>query len=97
LDALLRSLGGTRGGLITAWNPASRRLSDGVNRRRQRRLIEHLRRSRCVPAHGGLRRWREEKLLVAADPRVLAKVARRFGQSAIVVLANRRRAKLVVL
>jgi hypothetical protein len=95
LDALLRELLGRQGGLMTAWNPASRRLPDGVNRRRQLRLREHLRRARCVPAHGHLRRWREDKLLVAADPRRLAVIARRFGQSAIVALRVGQPARLL--
>jgi len=97
MDAVLRGLGSRCGGLITAWNPASRRLPDGVNRRRQRRLAECLRRTRCVGAQGHLRHWREEKLLAAADPRLLAVVGRRFGQSAIVVLQVNRPARLVPL
>jgi hypothetical protein len=98
LDALLlRDLGSRRAGLITAWNPASRQLPAGVNRRRQRRLGDCLRRLRRIPAQGHLRRWREEMLLVAADPRVLATAGRRFGQSAIVVLLANRPARLLLL
>jgi len=96
-DALLRGMGTRHGGFVTAWNPRSRCLLDGVNRRRQCLLIEHLRRRRFIQAEGGLRGWREEMLLVAADPRFLAVLARRFSQSAIVVLRMNGRARLVVL
>jgi hypothetical protein len=97
LDDLLAALGGRRAALLTAWNPRSRHLPDGVNLRRQRLLHDHLRRHLCIPAHGRLHGWREEKLLVIADPRLLAAAARRFGQSAIVVLAARRPARLMLL
>jgi hypothetical protein len=95
LDALLRELRSKQAGLITAWNPASRRLPGGVNRRRQLRLREHLRRMRFIPAQGYLRQWHEDKLLVAADPRRLAVIARRFGQSAIVTLRAGQSARLL--
>jgi hypothetical protein len=95
IDALLRGLHSKQAGLITAWNPASRRLPDGVNRRRQLRLREHLRRTRFIAAHGHLRHWHEDKLLAAADPRRLALIARRFGQSAIVVVRAGRPARLL--
>jgi hypothetical protein len=95
VDVLLRGLRSVQGGLITAWNPASRRLPDGVNRRRQLRLREHLRRTRFIPAHGHLRHWHEDMLLVAADPRRLAVIARRFGQSAIVALRVGQPARLL--
>ncbi len=97
MDALLRALGGRQAGLITAWNPASRRLPEGVNRRRQRRLRDHLRRMRFIRAQGHLRHWHEDKLLVAVDPRRLAVIASRFGQSAIVVLRANQKARLVLL
>jgi hypothetical protein len=97
VDALLRNLASRQGGLITAWNPASRRLPDGVNIRRQLRLREHVRRTRFIPAHGHLRRWHEDKLLVAADTRKLAVIARRFGQSAIVMLRTNQKAQLILL
>jgi hypothetical protein len=97
LDALLRALGGRHGALVTAWNPASRRLPDGVNHRHQRLLAECLRYTRFVPAHGSLRGWQEEMLLVAADPRRLAVIGRRFHQSAIVLLRTRQRARLILL
>jgi hypothetical protein len=93
----LRDLGGRDGALITAWNPASRRLPQGVNRRRQRQLTERLRRHHGILAHGRLHRWHEDKLLVAADPRVLMVVARRFDQTAIVVLRAGQPARLALL
>jgi hypothetical protein len=97
MDTMLRALGGRHGGFITAWNPASQRLPDAINRRRQNRLAGCLRRVRFVQAQGSLRRWREDHLLVAADPRLLAVLARRFGQHAIVVLRARQPARLLLL
>jgi hypothetical protein len=94
---LLAALGGRHAGLLTAWNPRSRRLPDGVNHRRQRLLRDHLRRHLCIPAHGHLRDWQEQKLLVIADPRLLAAAARRFGQAGIVVLRHSQPAQLMLL
>ncbi len=97
VDALLRDLGCRYGALLTAWNPASRRLPDGVNRRRQHRLAEWLRRMVSVPAKGTLLAWREEMVLVAADPRTLTVIARRFAQSAIVTLRTGQRARVTLI
>ena len=96
-EAVLHMVGSRGGGFITAWNPASRRLPDGINRRRQRSLAGWLRRYCCVPAKSGLRHWREAQVLVAADPRVLAVIGRRFGQNAIVVLRANQPARLLLL
>jgi hypothetical protein len=97
MDHLLRQLGSTRGGFITAWNPASRLLPEGINRRRQKRLVACLRRHPSRPALGSLRGWREEHLLVAADHRILAGIARRDGQNAIVLLRTGEPARLLIL
>jgi hypothetical protein len=96
-ESVLSALGSRCGGFITAWNPASRRLPEWVNRRRQQSLAGCLRRFRWVPAESGLRRWREVQMLVAADPRVLAVVGRRFGQNAIVALRLNQPARLILL
>jgi hypothetical protein len=96
-ESVLRALECRSGGFVTAWNPASRRLPEGVNRRRQQSLAVCLRRFRCVPGESGLRRWREAQMLVAADPRVLAVVGRRFGQNAIVALRANQPARLILL
>jgi hypothetical protein len=96
-DAVLCRLGSRHGAFVTAWNPASRRLPGSINARRQIRLTECLRRTQFVPGHGSLRLWREEMLLVAADPRYLAVIGRRFGQSAMVRLRIGQPARLLML
>jgi len=96
-DAVLVHLGGRAGGFVTAWNPFSRRMPDGWNRRMQRRLCERLRRLAVLPSEGSLGRWREAMLLVAGDPRLLARLGRIFRQCAIVVVQGGRCARLVLL
>jgi len=96
-DAVLVHLGGRAGGFVTAWNPFSRRMPDGWNRRMQRRLYERLRRHGVFPAEGSLGRWREAMLLVAGDPRLLVRLGRIFRQCAIVVVQGGRCARLVLL
>jgi hypothetical protein len=83
--------------LLTAWNPLSRRMPPGWNQRMQARLRAHLRRLPVLEADGRLGRWQEAHLCVLADPRPCRVMARRFRQHAIVVLARRQPARLVLL
>jgi Protein of unknown function (DUF3293) len=96
-DALLARLGTRTGVLITAWNPMSKRMPAGWNRRAQRRLEDRLRRWRWLPAIGRWHRWQEAHLLVAADQRPMLRLARLFRQLAVVVVAVHRPARLVFL
>ena len=96
-DALLAALGTRQAALLTAWNPMSRPLPAAINIRRQRRLLARLRGRPVLSASGGLGRWSEEMLLVAAGPSRLAALARRFRQHAIVELRRGRPARLVWL
>jgi hypothetical protein len=86
MDALLTRAGARMGVFITAWNPLSRRMPEGWNRRMQRCLLERLRRHTRFRANGALRRWREEHLLVVADPRPMLRCARLFRQRGVVVV-----------
>jgi hypothetical protein len=90
VDALLRRLGARQGGFVTAWNPFSRRMPPGWNRRMQARLEQATRRLPRARGEGSGkgsgRGWAEEHLLLAADPRVVWQLARRFRQSAVVVV-----------
>jgi hypothetical protein len=97
MDALLCRLGARTGAFITAWNPLSRRMPEGWNRRMQRCLAEHLRHNAMLPANGSLRRWHEAHLLVATDPRRLLCLARRFRQRGVVTVARHQEARLVLL
>jgi hypothetical protein len=62
----------------------------------QARLIARLRRLDFIAGHGSHGRWREAHLLVQADPRRVAVLARRFHQLGIVVVGPGP-ARLVVL
>jgi len=82
---------------ITAWNPRSRRMPEGWNRRMQLRLCERLRRYRTLPADGALHRWHEQHLLVVADPRPVLRLARLFRQYSVVISRRGQPARLVLL
>jgi hypothetical protein len=83
--------------LVTAWNPRSRRMPDGWNRRMQQRLRECLRRFAMIDAAGSLGGWHEAMLLVAGDPRPVVRFAARFRQRAVVVLGVNTSARLWLL
>lgn len=86
-DAELCRLGTRQGSLVSAYNPYSRRTAPGRNARHHRRLAEAARRYRRADALGGPETdWEEPMLLLAADPRVVARLGRQFRQHAVVVL-----------
>ena len=84
---------------LTAWNPRSRRMPPGWNRRMQARLVARLLarplRAEVYPAEGSFRCWREEMLLAGVDPRCALVLARQFRQNAIVLAVPGRRARLL--
>ncbi len=95
MDALLEAHDIREGVLVTAWNPAGRRLPEAVNRRRAARLAERLRGLRALPGVNGEGRWREESLLVlACTPRRVEALGRLFGQDAVVLLRRGARTRL---
>ena len=95
MDELLTAQGARAGVFVTAWNPLSRRMAPGWNRRMQRRLTQRLRRYSTVPAEGAWRQWHEQHLLLFADPRIGLKLARTFRQAAIVVVKRGQPAALI--
>lgn len=97
VDALLRRLGARQGGFVGAWNPCSRRRPRGWNDRLHLRLCQAARRLPLAEGWGGRGAWRERHLLLAADPRRLAVLARRFRQNAMVVVRAGHPARLVLL
>lgn len=97
VDALLRRLGAREGAFVTAWNPWSRRAQAGRNARMMARLREASRRLRAAEGEGRGRGWSERHLLLAADPHRAAVLARRFRQSAMVVVRTGAPARLVLL
>ncbi|TCZ61286.1 DUF3293 domain-containing protein [Roseicella aquatilis] len=97
VDALLRRLGAREGAFITAWNPYSRRMPRGWNDRMHARLLEATRRLPRAGGWGGTDQWQEQHLLLGADPRRSAAIARRFRQNAIVAIRVGGPARLLLL
>lgn len=83
--------------LVTAWNPMSRRMPLGWNRRMQRSLLTRLRRFQVWVAQGAFRQWHEEHVAVVCDPRLVARIGRVFRQRALVVVRRGQAARVVVL
>ena len=86
LDGLLDGLGVRDAVLITAWNPASRRMPGGWNARMMAALRHRLGSTPFLPATGAGIGWVEEHVLVVGDRRRLTVLARLFSQAAMVGL-----------
>ncbi|MBY0334974.1 MAG: DUF3293 domain-containing protein, partial [Acetobacteraceae bacterium] len=86
LEALLRGWGAREAAFLTAWNPWGRPRGDAANARAHARLLGETRRLRRATGWCGTREWRELTLLLAADPRRIATLARRHRQAAVVHL-----------
>ncbi len=97
VDALLARLGVRQGGFLGAWNPWARRVGAGVNRRAEARLLAAVRRLPQAAGHGRGRGWAEAHLLLGADPRRVAVLARRFRQAGWLWLRRGQPARLVIL
>jgi len=95
MDRFLRAGRWPSAGFVTAWNPFSRRMPQGWNARLQARLREAARGRVLAEGWGRGRGWAEHHLLIAGDPRCLARLAWRFRQHAIVVLVPGRAARLL--
>lgn len=93
-DAWLAAHGLRAGAILTAWNPGSRRHPRGWNEARQRELAAAARRLPCAEGWSGLGGWWEHTLLLGADPRRVAVLARRFRQRAVLLLRRGRPAVL---
>ncbi len=85
-DHLLRLIGAREACFLGADNPRSRRMPPGWNRRARLRLAATLRRVPTWPATGTWRGWSEAHTLAALPTPRARVLARRFRQSAIVVL-----------
>jgi hypothetical protein len=97
MDALLRAKGTRAAGFVTAWNPFSRRMPRGWNERMLARLREAARGRVLAEGWGSARSWSERHLLIAGDPRWLMRLARRFQQNALVVVARGQPARLAAV
>lgn len=97
VDRLLCALGSRRGAFLTAWNPGARRQPLGCNLRAGLALRGWLRRVAAEPGFGCAPGWHEAHWLVAADPRRVAVLGRRFRQVGIVVVQRGQNARLRLL
>jgi hypothetical protein len=95
MDRLLLARGAPAAVFITAYNPRSRPMQAGWNRRMQAHLRRALRRRSMLAASGRWRGWCEAHLLVFADPRPMRYLARRYRQNAIVIVRLRQPAQLM--
>jgi hypothetical protein len=95
-DRWLNQHGATQAALITAWNPYSRRLPEGRNRRLQRSLLEVVRRSPTFPAFGRWRRWSEEHVAVVTNCKRATMLCRVFRQHAFVMLQCGKPVRLIL-
>jgi hypothetical protein len=96
-DILFDRLGTATGTLLTAWNPFSRHMPTSWNQRMQRRLRRHLRRFVILEAEGSLHGWHEAMLLAGGPPQPAIRLARRFRQSAVLVLRRGVTVQLILL
>lgn len=97
MDRLLLSHRVRTAVFITAFNPMSRVMPPGWNRRMQASLLTAVRRRRpMLPARGHLRHWSEDHVLVFGDPRPMIRLARRYRQNAIVIVGRGQRPQVVV-
>jgi hypothetical protein len=97
LDGLLHGMNARQAVLITACNPGSRRMPAGWNDRMMARLHTALHRRTAYPAESGQGSWREAQFLAACPEAWASRLARRFGQNAVVGLRPGRAPRLLVL
>ena len=96
MDQLLQRNHARWGGIITAFNPFSRRMTRRWNERQQARLRQMVRRRIVYVGVGYWKSWIEFHLLVLGDPRMLRNLARRFRQNGIVIVRLRQPARLLI-
>jgi Protein of unknown function (DUF3293) len=85
MDRLLAARHQREAAFITAYNPFSRRMPPGWNRRMQNNLMRAARRWPILPADGQWRRWHESHLVILAPCHCVMVLARRFRQYGIVI------------
>jgi len=92
-----RVLGARQGVFLGAWNPHAARHPIGWNERMDRNLQGWLRQVAALPGSGFGPGWSEAHWLVVADPRRAIVLARRFRQSAVIMLRQGQVARLRLL
>jgi hypothetical protein len=96
LDGLLRRHGARHAAFVTAWNPYSRAMPRGWNDRMLARLRQAARGRVLAEGWGSGKGWAERHLLVAGDPRWIARLGRRFRQHAVVAVSPGHPARIVL-
>ena len=97
LDGLLAGMRARHAVLITAWNPASRRMPPRWNDRMMTALRHRLGDTPALPAASAGPGWAEDHLLVTGDRRRLSVLARLFRQSALLDLRRGQDVRLLPL
>lgn len=97
IDGILKTWRTRQAVFLGADNPASRRMPPGWNRRMAQALQSWLRHIPNVPGAGQGRGWIEAHRLAALPPPRAIVLARRFRQTAIVLLTVSRPARLLIL
>ena len=95
MDRLLLSHRQREAAFVTAFNPFSRPMPPGWNRRMQASLTRAASRRITLPASGRWRRWSESHIAVIGSFRWTAVLARKYRQHAIVILRLRQPSRLV--
>ncbi|WP_428483430.1 DUF3293 domain-containing protein [Rhodopila sp.] len=95
MDRLLSVHRSRTGTFVTAFNPFSRRMPLGWNRRMQARLEQTARRWPALAAKGSWRGWCEAHLLLFGNWRPAIRLARSFRQNAVVIIHLRQSGRLV--
>lgn len=96
MDALLSSHGAREAAFVTAYNPFSRLMPIGWNRRMQDRLAQAVRRRPVLAGMGQWRGWSEAHLVVICRSGHARLLARRFRQNGIVIVRLGQPARLLV-
>ena len=97
MDRLLIAHGERQAVFVTAYNPFSRAMPAGWNRRMQGRLAEVFRRRRFLLGDGHWRRWSEAHVLVFGDPRPILRTAMLFRQNTVAIIRLRQPVRLAIL
>ena len=95
MDRLLRLYNHREGAFLTAYNPFSRRMPAGWNRRMQTNLANVLSGRTILPAGGCWRGWAESHVVVFGSYRRTMVLARKYRQHGIVMVRLRQPARLV--
>jgi Protein of unknown function (DUF3293) len=96
MDALLSTYRVREAAFVTAFNPFSRLMPAGWNRRMHLRLTQVLRRRCILSGTGSWRSWSETHVLIFGDVRGAYRLMRLFRQNGIVIIRRGQPARLML-